>query len=77
MSRAARARARLRRFRLSRFELVIAAALALAAAVPLVAALVLASRLAEQNLALGLNPRLVDRLESTPALYRDLFQARK
>jgi nitrogen fixation/metabolism regulation signal transduction histidine kinase len=67
----------MRRFRLSRFELVIAAALALAAAVPLVAALFLASRLAEQNLALGLNPRLVDRLESTPALYGDLFQARK
>jgi nitrogen fixation/metabolism regulation signal transduction histidine kinase len=67
----------MRRFRLSRFELVIAAALALSAAVPLLAALVLASRLAEQNLALGLNPRLVNRLEATPALYRDLFQARK
>jgi nitrogen fixation/metabolism regulation signal transduction histidine kinase len=67
----------MRRFRLSRFELVIAAALALAAAVPLLAALFLASRLTEQNLALGLNPRLVDRLGSAPALYRDLFQARK
>jgi len=65
------------RLRLSRFEAQIAAALVLSAVVPLAAALVLAWRLAEENLALGLNPRVVDRLESTPALFRDLFQARK
>lgn len=63
--------------RLSRFELKIAAALVLAAAVPLAGALWLATRLTEANLAVGLNPRVVDRLQSTPGLYRDLFQARK
>ncbi len=62
---------------LSRFELKIAAALVLAAAVPLAAASWLATRLTEENLAVGLNPRVVERLEATPALYRDLFQARK
>ncbi len=61
----------------SRFELKIAAALVLAAVLPLLAALWLASRLAEENLAFALNPRVVARLESTPSLYRDLFQARK
>jgi nitrogen fixation/metabolism regulation signal transduction histidine kinase len=65
------------RLKPSRFELQIALALVLAAVVPLSAALWLASRLAEENLSLGLNPRVVDRLEATPALYRDLFQARK
>jgi two-component system, NtrC family, nitrogen regulation sensor histidine kinase NtrY len=63
--------------KLSRFELKIALALALAAAVPLLAALWLASRLAEENLAFGLNPRLIASLEATPGLYRDLFHARK
>jgi nitrogen fixation/metabolism regulation signal transduction histidine kinase len=52
-------------------------ALALAAAVPLAAALWLADRLAAENLAFGLNPRLIDGLESAPALYGDLFRARK
>ncbi len=66
-----------RKLRLSRFELKIAAALVLSAVVPLAAALWLATRLTEENLAVGLNPRVVERLESTPALYRDLFQARK
>jgi nitrogen fixation/metabolism regulation signal transduction histidine kinase len=65
------------RLRPSRFEVQIALGLVLAAAVPLGAALWLASRLAEENLALGLNPRVVERLESTPALFGDLFQARK
>jgi nitrogen fixation/metabolism regulation signal transduction histidine kinase len=65
------------RLRLSRFERVIATALVLAAAVPLAAGVWLAGRLAEENLALGLNPRVVERLRSGPALYRDLFQARK
>ncbi|HET9598126.1 MAG TPA: ATP-binding protein [Anaeromyxobacteraceae bacterium] len=65
------------RLRPSRFELKIALALVLAAAVPLVAALALARQLTEENLALALNPRVVDRLEATPALYGDLFQARK
>jgi nitrogen fixation/metabolism regulation signal transduction histidine kinase len=67
-----------RRFsRPSRFEVQIALGLVLAAVVPLGAALWLASRLAEENLALGLNPRVVQRLEDVPALYGDLFQARK
>jgi two-component system, NtrC family, nitrogen regulation sensor histidine kinase NtrY len=68
---------RLARLRPSRFELKIAGALVLAAAVPLAAALWLARTLTEENLAVALNPRVVARLEATPALYRDLFQARK
>ncbi len=67
----------LRGARPSRFELSIALALVLAAVLPLGASLWLASRLAAENLALGLDPRVVDRLEATPALYGDLFQARK
>ncbi len=59
------------------FRLQIAAALVLAAVIPLAAALWLASRLAEENLALGLNPRLNETLQETPALYGDLFRARK
>jgi nitrogen fixation/metabolism regulation signal transduction histidine kinase len=55
----------------------IALALVVAATLPLFAALFLAGRVAEENLALGLDPRVVDRLESVPALYGDLFQARK
>jgi nitrogen fixation/metabolism regulation signal transduction histidine kinase len=73
----ARARARRRRLRPSSFEVKIALALVLAAVLPLLGALWLASRLAEENLAVGVNPRLIERLEATPALYRDLFQARK
>jgi nitrogen fixation/metabolism regulation signal transduction histidine kinase len=61
----------------SRLEIQIALALALAAAVPLLAALWLASRLAEENLAFGLNPRVIASLEATPGLYRELFNARK
>jgi two-component system nitrogen regulation sensor histidine kinase NtrY len=61
----------------SRFELRIAAALVLAATLPLVGALLLADRVAAENLALGLDPRVVQRLQSVPALYGDLFQARK
>ncbi len=61
----------------SRFELKIALALVLAVVVPLLAALWLAARLAEENLAFGLNPRVIDSLESTPALFGDLFHARK
>jgi nitrogen fixation/metabolism regulation signal transduction histidine kinase len=67
----------LARLRLPRFELQIAAALALSAAVPVGAALWLGARLAEEVLALGVNPRVVDRLEATPSLSRDLFLARK
>ena len=59
------------------FELKIAGALVLAAIVPLAAALWLARTLTEENLAVALNPRVIARLEATPALYRDLFQARK
>ncbi len=65
------------RLKPSRFELKIAGALVLAAAVPLGAALWLARTLTEENLAMALNPRVVARLEATPALYGDLFQARK
>jgi nitrogen fixation/metabolism regulation signal transduction histidine kinase len=65
------------RLRPSLFELKIAGALVLAAVVPLAAALWLARTLTEENLSVALNPRVVDRLEATPALYRDLFQARK
>ena len=70
-------RPRLAWLRVSRFELKIALALVFAATFPLLGALYLASRLAEENLELGLNPRVVERLESIPTLYRDLFQARK
>ncbi|HEX8908315.1 MAG TPA: histidine kinase, partial [Anaeromyxobacteraceae bacterium] len=68
---------RLSRLRPSRFELKIAGALVLAALVPLAASLWLARTLTAENLALALNPRVVARLEATPALYGDLFQARK
>ena len=69
---------RLRRaFTLSRFEVRIAAALVLTATLPLVAALVLVDRVAAENLALGLDPRVVQRLEAIPALFGDLFQSRK
>jgi nitrogen fixation/metabolism regulation signal transduction histidine kinase len=67
----------LTRLRPSLFELKIAGALVLAAVVPLAAALWLAHTLTEENLAVALNPRVVARLEATPALYGDLFQARK
>ena len=63
--------------RVSRFELQIAAALVLAATLPLVGALFLAGRVAEENLALGLDPRVVGRLAEVPSLYGELFQARK
>jgi signal transduction histidine kinase len=73
----ARPGGRLGWIRISKFELRIALALVVAATIPLLGALWLAGRVAEENLALGLNPRVVDRLESVPALYGDLFQARK
>ncbi len=63
--------------RISRFEIRIAAALVVAATLPLAAALVLADRVAAENLALGLDPRVVQRLQSIPGLFGDLFQARK
>jgi len=59
------------------FQVQIAAALVLAAVIPLAAALWLASRLAQENLAFGLNPRVIEALQETPALYGDLFRARK
>ncbi|HZZ86650.1 MAG TPA: ATP-binding protein [Anaeromyxobacteraceae bacterium] len=65
------------RLPLSGFEARIALALVVAAVLPLLGALWLANRLVAENLAVGLNPRVVDRLEAIPALYRDLFQARK
>ncbi len=63
--------------RVSGFEARIALALVVATTLPLVGALFLAGRLAEENLALGLDPRVLDRLSDVPALYGDLFQARK
>ncbi len=63
--------------RVSRFELKIAIALVVAATLPLAGALFLAGRVAEENLALGLSPRVVERLGSIPSTYGDLFQARK
>lgn len=74
---AGRARRALGLLRVSRFELKIAAALVLAATLPLGGALFLAGRVAEENLALGLDPRVVERLTAVPSLYGDLFQARK
>jgi two-component system, NtrC family, nitrogen regulation sensor histidine kinase NtrY len=61
----------------SRFEVKIALTLVLAATLPLLGALFLAGRVAEENLDVGLDPRVVERLQSVPALYGDLFQARK
>ena len=63
--------------RLSRFERNIAGALVLATVVPLLGALWLAAGLAEQDLTLGLSPRVVDRLAAVPGIYGELFQARK
>jgi nitrogen fixation/metabolism regulation signal transduction histidine kinase len=76
-ARAPRLRRALGHLRFSRFELKIAGALVLAATLPLVGALFLAGRVAEENLALGLDPRVVDRLSAVPGLYGELFQARK
>ena len=60
------------------FELKIAGALVLAAVVPAAPPRSgWRATLTEENLAVALNPRVVARLEATPALYGDLFQARK
>ncbi len=74
---AARLRTAAASLRVSRFELRISFALVLAATLPLVGALVLAGRVTEEVLSLGLDPRVVERLTSVPSLYGDLFQARK
>ncbi len=63
--------------RISKFERNIALALVVAVTLPLGGALWLAADLAEQNLQLGFNPRMVERIEAVPALYGELFQARK
>ncbi|HSM92218.1 MAG TPA: ATP-binding protein [Anaeromyxobacteraceae bacterium] len=63
--------------RVSRFERNIAIALVIGTVVPLVGALWLAAGLAEQDLTLGLSPRVVSRLEAVPGVYGELFQARK
>jgi two-component system nitrogen regulation sensor histidine kinase NtrY len=70
-------RGRLRWLRVSKFERSIALALVVAVTLPLGGALWLAADLAEQNLELGFNPRMVERIEAVPALYGELFQARK
>ncbi len=67
----------LSRARVSRFELTIALALVVAATAPLGFALYQAGRLTEHALAFGLDPRVVDRLESIPALYLEIFRSRK
>ncbi len=67
----------LARARVSRFELTIALALVVAATAPLGFALYQAGRLTEHALAFGLDPRVVDRLESIPALYLEIFRSRK
>ncbi|HET8542837.1 MAG TPA: ATP-binding protein [Anaeromyxobacter sp.] len=74
---AARLRTAAAALRVSRFELTISFLLVFAATVPLAGALYLARTLAEDNLSLGFDPRVVERLEAIPLLYRDLFQARK
>jgi nitrogen fixation/metabolism regulation signal transduction histidine kinase len=61
----------------SRFELTIALALVVAAIAPLAFALYQAGRLTEHALAFGLDPRVVDRLESIPGLYLEIFRSRK
>jgi nitrogen fixation/metabolism regulation signal transduction histidine kinase len=65
------------RLRPSRFELTIAVALVVAALVPLAFAVYQAGRLTEHALAFGLDPRVVDRLESIPGLYLEIFRSRK
>ena len=74
---AARLRTAATALRVSRFELKIAFALVVAATLPLVGALFLAGRVAEENLSLGLDPRVVERLAAVPSLYGELFLARK
>ncbi len=65
------------RLRVSRFEVTIAVALVVAATAPLGVAVWQAGRLTEHALAFGLDPRVVDRLESIPALYLEIFRSRK
>ena len=65
------------RFRVSRFELTIAVALVVAATAPLAFAVYQAGRLTEHALAFGFDPRVVDRLESIPGLYLEIFRSRK
>ncbi|MFO0584052.1 MAG: HAMP domain-containing sensor histidine kinase [Anaeromyxobacter sp.] len=72
-----RLRRALRALRPSRFEAPIAGALVVAAVLPLLGALWLATDLVKRNVAISLEPRVVDRLEGIPLLYGDLFQARK
>ena len=65
------------RLRVSRFELTIALALVVAATAPLGFAVYQAGKLTEHALAFGLDPRMVDRLESIPGLYLEIFRSRK
>jgi nitrogen fixation/metabolism regulation signal transduction histidine kinase len=65
------------RLHVSRFELTIALALVVAATAPLAFAVYQAGRLTEHALAFGLDPRVVDRLESIPGLYLEVFRSRK
>ncbi len=63
--------------RVSRFEVTVAVALVVAATTPLAFAVYQAGRLTEHALAFGLDPQVVDRLESIPALYLEIFRSRK
>jgi signal transduction histidine kinase len=72
-----RLRRALGRVRVSRFELTIAVALVVAATAPLAFAVYQAGRLTEHALAFGFDPRVVDRLESIPGLYLEIFRSRK
>ena len=72
-----KARQALGRLRVSRFELTIALALVVAATAPLGFAVYQAGQLTEHALAFGLDPRVVDRLESIPGLYLEIFRSRK
>jgi two-component system nitrogen regulation sensor histidine kinase NtrY len=61
---------------MSRFEIKIAFALLLTAAIPLTVALVLASRLVQESVTVGLNPRVREAVEAQARVVRDYIRAR-
>jgi nitrogen fixation/metabolism regulation signal transduction histidine kinase len=61
---------------MSRFEIKIAFALLLTAAIPLTVALVLASRLVQESVTVGLNPRVREAVEAQAPVVRDYIRAR-
>jgi nitrogen fixation/metabolism regulation signal transduction histidine kinase len=60
----------------SRFEIKIAFALLLTAAIPLTVALALASRLVDESVTVGLNPRVREAVQSQVPVVRDFIRAR-